>query len=92
MTHDHLIAILKASRATLDKQTWTMPDGSTLTLYLAHDGVSLTMNRVSSLRLDGEEIYARTAKSELFSFSRDDLFAVALEGEVGLSTRRAGFG
>jgi hypothetical protein len=79
-------------QAVLDKGGWTMAEGTTLTLYLAYDGASLTINRVLSLRIEGEGMMARTAKGETFAFTRETLFAVATDGEPGPSLRRAGFG
>jgi hypothetical protein len=44
--------------------------------------------------VDGELLYARSAKRELFAIARSDVFAVALEGSTaaGQPVRRAGFG
>ena len=94
MTGDHLDAILKTSHAKTDKEGWhTLPEGGTLTLYVAFNGASLTVPRVESLRVDGELLYARSAKRELFALARADVFAVALEASVtGQPVRRAGFG
>jgi len=95
MTHDHLDSILKTAHCKQDKEGWSVvPDGGTLTLYAAHDGVSLNVGRVEALRVDGEIVYARTPKRELFALARTDLFAVALEGAAasGQPARRAGFG
>jgi hypothetical protein len=93
MTGEHLESILKSSQAKAEKEGWlAMSDGSTLTLYAAHDGVSLTVPRVEAVKLDGELVYARTVKRETFAIGRSDLFAVAMEGAVGQPVRRAGFG
>ena len=55
MTGDHLAAILKQAQAKAEKDGWEIvPDGTSLTLYLAHDGASLTVNRIHALRLDGQ--------------------------------------
>jgi hypothetical protein len=92
MTGEHLEAILKSAQAKAEKDGFiTMPDGSGLTLYVAHDGVPLTVSRVEALKLDGELVYARTAKRETYALGRSDLFAVAIEGAVGQPVRRAGF-
>jgi hypothetical protein len=97
MTGEHLESILKNAQAKAEagsgKESWlALPEGATLTLYAAHDGVSLTVPRVESVKLDGEIVYARTAKRETFAIGRADLFAVAMEGAVGQPVRRAGFG
>jgi hypothetical protein len=95
MTGDHMDAILKLAGGKSDKDGWvTLPDGNTMTLHVAHDGAAMTVPRVESLKQDGELVYARNPKRELFALVRSDIFAVALEGEssVGKAVRRAGFG
>jgi hypothetical protein len=93
MTGEHLEAILKNAQAKAEKDGYSaMPEGATLTLYAAHDGVPLMISRVEAVKADGDFLYARTARRETFSLSRSDLFAVALEGAVGQPARRAGFG
>ncbi len=95
MTSDHLDAILKTAHTKQDKEGWhTVPDGGTLTLYVAFNGASLTVGRVEALRFDGELLYARTPKRELFALTRGDVYAVAIEGAgaTGQPPRRAGFG
>jgi hypothetical protein len=95
MTGDHLDAILKLSGGKSDKDGWvTLPEGSTMTLHVAHDGAGMTVPRVEAVKQDGELVYARNPKRELFALVRSDIFAVALEGEgsQGKVVRRAGFG
>ena len=95
MTSDHLDAILKSVHAKADKEGWfTVRDSGTLTLYAAFNGASLTVGRVEAVRTDGDILYARTTKRELYGFAREDLFAIAVEGSSasGQPVRRAGFG
>jgi len=93
MTGEHLEAILKNAQAKTEKDGYqSLGDGALLTLYAAHDGVSLTISRVEAVRIDGEIVYARTSKKETYALGRTDLFAVALEGAVGQPVRSAGFG
>ncbi len=95
MTGDHLDAILKTAGAKQEKDGWlALPDGSAMTLHVAHDGASMTVSRVEAVRPEGELVYARNPKRELFVVVRTDIFAVALEGELnaGKVVRRAGFG
>jgi hypothetical protein len=95
MTGEHLDAILKVAGAKSDKDGWvSLPDGNTMSLHVAHDGAAMTISRIESLRQDGELVYARNPKRELFVVVRSDVFAVALEGEpsAGKVVRRAGFG
>ncbi|MGA2449880.1 MAG: hypothetical protein ABTD50_14470 [Polyangiaceae bacterium] len=95
MTGEQLDAILKTLGAKSDKDGWQgLSDGNTLGIYVAHEGASITISRVESLRREGEVVYARNAKREVFAFVRGDIFALSLDSE-GTSTktgRRAGFG
>ena len=95
MTGDHLDAILKLAGAKTEKDGWvTLLEGSTMSLHVAHDGASMTVSRIEGLRQDGELVYARNSKREIFVIMRGDVFAVALEAEsvAGKVVRRAGFG
>jgi hypothetical protein len=95
MTGEHLDAILKVAGAKTEKDGWqALPDGSAMTLHVAHDGASMTVPRIDAVRQEGELVYARNARRELFIVVRSDVFAVALEGEAsaGKVVRRAGFG
>jgi hypothetical protein len=95
MTGEQLEAVLKSAQAKAEKDGYaTLPEGATLTLYAGHDGVPLTVPRVEAVKVDGELVYARTARRETFALNRADLFAVALEGGggAGQPARRAGFG
>jgi hypothetical protein len=95
MTGDHFDAILKLSGAKSEKDGWqTLPDSGTMTLHVAHDGASMTISRIDGIRQEGDLVYARNPKRELFVVVRSDVYAVALEGEVsaGKVVRRAGFG
>jgi hypothetical protein len=95
MTGEHLEAILKVAGAKSEKDGWQgLPEGSAMTLHVAHDGASMTVSRIDAVKQDGELVYARNPRRELFVIVRSDIFAVALEGEsnAGKVARRAGFG
>jgi hypothetical protein len=95
MTGEHLEAILKVAGAKSEKDGWhSLPEGSAMTLHVAHDGASMTVSRIDAVKQEGELVYARNPRRELFVLVRSDVFAVALEGEssVGKVSRRAGFG
>jgi hypothetical protein len=86
MTGDHLEAILKNAQAKTEKDGCSvLEEGATLTLYAG-------VPRVEAIKVEGDLVYARTARRETFALSRGDLFAAALEGAVGQPARRAGFG
>lgn len=93
MKADHLATILKEAQTKSEKSGWeNMPEGTTLTLHLAHDGASLTVNRVEALKVDGELVYARTPKKDVVALAKEDLFAIGIEGSGVATQRRAGFG
>jgi hypothetical protein len=95
MTGEHLEAILKVAGAKGDKDGWfTLPEGTAMTLHVAHDGASMTVSRIDAVKQEGDLVYARNPRRELFVLVRSDVFAVALEGEAsaGKVARRAGFG
>ena len=97
MTPEHLSSVLKQAGAKAekgDKEGWeALPDGASLTLYLAHDGASLNVNRVEAVRQDGDLVSAKT-KKDVFYLDRADIFAIGIEGAspAGQPPRRAGFG
>ena len=95
MTGDQLDAILKASGAKSDKEGWcALPEGGTMTLHVAHDGASMTIPRVDSVRQDGDLLFARNPKREMFALVKSDVYAIAFESDAtaGKVVRRAGFG
>ena len=95
MTGDHLEAILKVAGTKGDKDGWaSLPEGNTMTLHVAHDGAAMTISRIEAVRQEGDLLYARNPKRELFAVVRGDIFAVALESDAGAGkvARRAGFG
>jgi hypothetical protein len=94
MVGEHLQAILKSAQAKADKDgSISLPEGTTATLYVSHNGVGLTVPRVESIRLgEGGIVHARTAKRESFAVELGDVFAISLDGAQGGPARRAGFG
>jgi len=95
MTGEQLETILKAAhvgKAESDGYA-PLPEGTTLSLYVAHDGGTLTIARVDGVRIDGELVYARTTKRETtYVVVRSDVFAASIDGAAGQPPRRAGFG
>lgn len=93
MTQDQLDAILKQLSAKADKEGWwVMPEGALLTIHIAHDGATLAVSRIESMRVDGVIVTARTHRKEQHCFIRDDVFAVGSDGGGGEKGRRPGFG
>jgi hypothetical protein len=94
MVGDSLSSILEKAQAKADKEgLLVLPDGTTATLYVSHNGVGLTVSKVDAIKkLDGGMVQARTTKRETYVVEIGDLFAVALDGAQGTPARRAGFG
>jgi hypothetical protein len=91
MTRDQIEAILKRSEAKAGKDgDFTLPEGSSVTLHVAHDGASLAFAKLESLRFEGELIYGRNPKQTI-AIVISDVFAVQLEGGTEKSRRPAGF-
>jgi hypothetical protein len=91
MTREQIEAILKNGQAKLDKESgYALPDGSNLTFHVAHDGASLSFQKVETVKFDGELVYAKNAKQTV-ALVASDVFAVALEGASGQQRRPAGF-
>ncbi len=91
MTDDHLGALLTASEAKKEKDGWfTLPEGRHVTLYVAFNGASLSVARVSNLKREGGLLYAKTVKSETFILALDDVYAGAVESPP-TGARKAGF-
>ncbi|MDI1433549.1 MULTISPECIES: hypothetical protein [Polyangium] len=93
MTEDMLRTVLDTASVTTDPEGWLrLPEGQLLTLYVAHDGVSLNIAKVESLRIAHGVIRARSIKGESFFVAREDLFAVSVDGGTKLAAgRKAGF-
>ena len=92
MTEAMLKAILTASETSLKDGFAELPGGRTLTLYVAHDGVSMSVGKVASLRVNDEILEARSNKGELYVLNLSDVFAASVSGsqEAGKG-RKAGF-
>ncbi len=82
--------LLEALGAKADNEGWSsLSDGRTLTLYVAHDGVPLTVAKVEAL-VRGPLVRARTTKGEVYIVALEDLFAVAADA-TPTQARKAGF-
>jgi hypothetical protein len=91
MTHEHLAALLAAGDAKKAADNWmTLPEGRSLTLYVAGGQSTLTISRVQALRHEGALLYARTVKSELFILALEDAFAGSLDAPASVG-KKAGF-
>ena len=90
MTRDQIQAILKSSGAKEEKGDFVLPEGSSLTLHVAHDGASLTFQKIEALKFEGDLIYGRNVKATV-AVVVTDIFGIMLEGGTEKSRRPAGF-
>jgi hypothetical protein len=92
MTREQIEAILKTASATKDKDhALALPEGSNVTFHVAHDGASVTVQKIENVRFDGELVYAKSAKQTV-ALVTSDVFAMTVEGTAGAPARRpAGF-
>jgi hypothetical protein len=91
MTRDQIEAILKNAGAKTDKEGHGLPDSANVTFHVAHDGASLSFQKIENVRFDGELVYAKSSKQSI-ALAISDVFAVAMEGASGQTARRpAGF-
>jgi hypothetical protein len=94
MTREQIESILRNAGATgakSDKDGQSLPEGANVTFHLAHDGVSLSFQKIEHVRFEGELVYAKSSKQSL-ALAMTDVFAVAVEGTSGQPARRpAGF-
>lgn len=92
MTREQIETILKNVGAKADREGgYSFPEGSNVTFHVAHDGASLSFQKIESVKFDGELTYAKSAKQSI-ALSTTDVFAVASEGAGGTPARRpAGF-
>jgi hypothetical protein len=94
MTREELDLVLKHMQLKADKDgTLVLPDDSSATVYVAHDGATLSVSKVATIKAEGELLFLRTQKKEVFAIARSDVFAVAAEGAAGgqPARRPAGF-
>lgn len=93
MTREQIETILKTAGAKSDKEGGhALPEGSNVTFHVAHDGASLSFQKLESVRFDGELVHAKSSKQSV-SLVASDVFAVAIEGGSNTPARRpAGFG
>ena len=92
MTREQIETILKTAGAKAEKDSQSFPEGSNVTFHVAHDGASLSFQKIENVRFEGELVYARSSKQSL-ALAITDVFAIAVEGSTGQASRRpAGFG
>lgn len=91
MTKEHLEALLSAATVSKGSDGWQdVAPGRHLTLYAAVNGVSLTVSRVTAVRVGAGLLHTRTQRGEVYVLSLADLFAGAID-EPAEQGRKAGF-
>lgn len=92
MTTKMLDAMLAQAGSSFDKKgTADLPEQTTITLHVAHDGAALTVARVVSLAVQGEILTAEDDKGERYVLSLDDVFAATVAVADRAAARKAGF-
>ena len=95
MTREHLLSVLRVAQAKKDdkEDSWALPEGTSLTFYVAHGGVGLSIARIEAVWMEGPIWHARihSGKRETFLVHHDDIYAAAIEGGPGAAAKRAGF-
>jgi hypothetical protein len=93
MTDTMLQAILDEVQAKSEHGERILTDGRRITLYVAHDGVGLTVAKVESVKVGGGLVRAKNDKGELYVLALEDLFAASIDSHGGASAsgRKAGF-
>ncbi len=94
MTENMYSALLSKAEAKKDKTgEAALPEGRTLTLYVAHAGCSISVSRLVAVRLEqGGILEARDNKGETYILNLDDVFAGSISGgSKGSPSRTAGF-
>jgi len=91
MTQDHLSALYAAAEAKKGEEGWMiLPDGRSITLYVASSGATLSVSRVQGVRLDGQLLHARTNKGEHYIMALVDAYAGSVDAPSS-ATKKAGF-
>lgn len=86
-----LLTLCEASPA--DNGFRELPNKTTLSLYLAKNGVGSTVSQIEAINLKGSTIQARTTKGDLYVVFVEDVFGANIEGRMqAKAPRKAGFG
>ncbi|MCL2779262.1 MAG: hypothetical protein FWD73_14800 [Polyangiaceae bacterium] len=87
MTREQIETILMSSGAKADKDSVVLPEGANITFHIAHDGASLSVQKIEMIRFLGDLVYAKSSKQTIALITQD-IFAVAMDGTMGQPGRR----
>ena len=90
MTEEHFNALLTAAEAKREERGFALPEGRSLTLYVACNGASLTVSRVQAAKLEKGLIHAQTAKGERYVVALEHCFGGSIDAPP-TGGRKAGF-
>jgi hypothetical protein len=90
MTEEHFNALLTAAEAKKEERGYSLPEGRSITLYVASNGASLTVSRVQAAKLDKGLIHAQTIKGERYLVALQDCFGGSIDAPPS-GGRKAGF-
>ena len=92
MTNDMLRTVLDTAKAKEADGWQVLSDGRVMSLYCAHAGVPLTVQKIEAVRLSQGVLHARSSKGETFLLALEDVFAAAFDaGTASPVARKAGF-
>lgn len=92
MDNAHISAVLASAEAKDVKDGFSLvPEGRSITFYVAHAGASLSVPRAIAVKVEGQLLHARTQKGETYVVEAADVFGAAIEGGSPTTTRKAGF-
>lgn len=88
-----MLKTVLASADTREEDGWAiLPNGRLLSFYTAHDGVSLTVQKIEAVKLAHGLLHARNNKGETFLLALEDVFAAAFDAAAeSRAARKAGF-
>lgn len=92
MKREEFEQAIKAFPTKAEKDGYlTLSDGAHLTIHVAHEGAGISVARIISLKLEGQLLFARTAKQEQFVTELSSLYAFGTDTSSTASRKPAGF-
>jgi hypothetical protein len=92
MTQEHWNALLAVSEAKKQDQGFlALPEGRSLTLYVAAGSTTLAITRVQTMKLEGALVHARTNKGEHYVVALQDVYAGSVDTPTASTAKKAGF-